>query len=113
MGRFGQTSFHIAATDFTPVTVSGTTRYRANYTAAIVITDDSDTEAEETFSITIAKRNADQIALPTIATISVIIRANDSSTDATLSSLSMSAGTLSPAFASGTTSYTSSDGKRR
>ena len=109
-GRFGQTSFHIAATDFTPVTVSGTTRYRANYTAAIVITDDSDTEAEETFSITIAKRNADQIALPTIATISVIIRANDSSTDATLSSLSMSAGTLSPAFASGTTSYTSSVG---
>ena len=109
-GRFGQTFFQIGPADFTPLTFNGATRYRAHYTAAIVITDDSDTEVDEMFDITIAKSNAPQITLSSPATTSVTIRANDSSTDPTLSVLSLSAGTLAPAFTSGTTSYTSNVG---
>ena len=109
-GRFGQTFFQIGPADFTALTVNGATRYRAHYTAAIVITDDSDTEVNEVFDITIEKSHAPQITLPSPATTSVTIRANDSSTDPTLSALSLSAGTLAPAFTSDTTSYTSSVG---
>ena len=109
-GRFGQTSFQTAAGDFTSVTVGKATRYRANYTAAIVITDDSETESNETFSVTIGKTSAAKIALPSTATTTVTIRANDSTADATMSALSLSAGTLSPAFSSATTTYTASVG---
>ena len=109
-GRFGQTSFQTAAGDFTSVTVGKATRYRANYTAAIVITDDSETESAETFSVTIGKTSAGKIALPSTATTTVTIRANDSTADATMSALSLSAGPLSPAFSSATTTYTASVG---
>ena len=109
-GRFGQTSFQTAAGDFTSVTVGKATRYRANYTAAIVITDDSETESNETFSVTIGKTSAAKIALPSTATTTVTIRANDSTADATMSALSLSAGPLSPAFSSATTTYTASVG---
>ena len=109
-GRFGQTSFQTGASDFSSVTVGKATRYRANYTAAIVITDDSETESAETFSVTIGKTSAAKIALPSTATTTVTIRANDSTADATMSALSLSAGTLSPAFSSATTTYTASAG---
>ena len=107
-GRFGQTSFQIASADFTSLTVDEAKRYRANYTAAIVIADDSDTEAEEVFGVTIAKANAPNIVLPNPATTSVTIRANDSSTDPTLRSLNLSIGKLTPAFTSEATSYAAS-----
>ena len=109
-GRFGQTSLHIDPGDFTTVAVDGATRHGAKYTAAIVITDDNHAEGDEAFAITIAKTNAPHITLPTSATTSVTISANDSSTDPTLSALSVSAGTLAPDFSSTTTSYTASVG---
>ena len=105
-GRFGRTSFQVFPADFSTVTINGDARFQATYTAAIVITDDSDTETDESFGVTLAKTATSQIALPTPATTTVTISANDSSNDPTLSALSIAPGTLSPAFASGTTSYT-------
>ena len=109
-GRFGQTSFDVAPDDFGTSTVGGTTRYQAVYTAAIVITDDGDTEDDETFRISIDKLNAPKIALPSTATTSVTISANDFSSDPSLGDLKLSRGTLTPSFTSGTTSYTASVG---
>ena len=105
-GRFGQTSFQISPSDFSPVTVGGNRHYRASYTAAVVITDDSDTETDEKFSISIEKTDAPLITIPTPSGIGVTIGANDSSTDPTLSDLSLSQGSLSPAFSSSIASYT-------
>ena len=104
-GRFGNTSFQVAPGDFDLVEVGGDSRYRASYTAAVAITDDSDSESDESFYIEATKSDAPQIEFPASATTSVVIVANDSSTDPTLSQLSLSTGTLSPVFSNGTTMY--------
>ena len=104
-GRFGQTSFQVEPVDFALVEVSGAPRYQASYTAAVAITDDSESEPNEQFQIVVTKTNSPRIELPAPATTTVVISANDSSTDPTLSQLTLSAGTLSPAFSSTTTQY--------
>lgn len=109
-GRFGKTSFQVRAGDFELVDVSGVARYQASYTAAVAIADDSDSESDESFYVTASKTDAPRIELPETATTSVVITANDSSTDPTLSQLSLSAGTLSPPFTSTTTRYSASLG---
>ena len=104
-GRFGQTSFSVEPDDFEPVEVNGSSRYQASYAAAVAITDDADSESNESFHIVVTKINAPRIELPTVATTTVVISANDSSTDPTLSQLTLNAGALSPAFSSTTTRY--------
>ena len=108
-GSLSQTSFSVSDTDFSLDTSTSTSSYRAKYTATITITDDDDTEDAETFDIVVGNTNADQISLP-VSTMAVTIRKSDHSDDATLSALALSKGTLSPSFASGTTSYTASVG---
>ena len=104
-GRFGQTTFTVDRDDFSLLDLSGVQRYQATYTAAIAITDDSDSEPDESFHILVSKTSAPRIELPNPATTTVVIAANDSSTDPTLSQLTLSAGTLSPPFSSTTTRY--------
>lgn len=104
-GRFGRTSFLVEPDDFDLVDVSGMQRYQASYTAAVAITDDSDSESDESFHIVVTKTDAPRIELPTPATTTIVIAANDSSTDPTLSQLTVDPGTLSPVFSSTTTLY--------
>ena len=49
-GRFGRTSFSVEPDDFEPVEVNGSSRYQASYAAAVAITDDADSESNESFS---------------------------------------------------------------
>ena len=104
-GRFGQASFTIEPGDFDLLDFGGVSRYQASYTAAVAITDDSDSEPDESFDIAVTKSDAPRIELPTPSTTTVVIAANDSSTDPTLSQLTLSPGTLSPTFSSTTTRY--------
>ncbi len=104
-GRFGQTSFQVEAGDFERVEVGGADRFQASYTAAVAITDDRDSESDESFYLRVSKTDAPRIELPTSATTTVVISANDSSTDPTLSQLILSSGILSPPFSSTTTRY--------
>ena len=104
-GRFRRTSFLVEPDDFVSVELSGETRYQASYTAAVAITDDSDSEQDETFHIVVTKADAPRIELPAAATSTVVIATNDSSSDPTLSQLSLSPGILSPVFSSTTTRY--------
>lgn len=104
-GRFGETSFTIEPDDFALVEVSGAQRYQASYTAALAITDDRDSEPDESFQVVVTKTDAPQIELTTSASTTVVISANDSSTDPTLSQLRVSPGTLSPMFSSTSTQY--------
>lgn len=106
-GRFEQTSFQVRPSDFTPVESSEIVTYQASYTAAIAITDDSESEQDESFEIALTKANAPQIELPPSTSTSVVIAANDSSTDPSLRRLSVSPGELLPSFSSGTTTYNS------
>ena len=98
--------FDISATDFVAVDVNGAERYRASYSATTTITDDDDAEPSETLSVAISKRGADKVLLPSPSTSTVTIAPSDLSEDAALTSLTVSEGTLSPAFASSTTGYT-------
>ena len=104
-GRFGKTSFSVEPDDFDLKDVDGSSRYQASYTAAVAITDDTDSESDESFYIVVTKTDAPRIELPTSATTTVVIAANDSSTDPTLSQLTLKPGALSPTFSSTTTRY--------
>ena len=105
------TSHTFSAGDFQRVDVGGgTMRYRAVKISNVSIVDDSDDEDAEDFTITMAV-SAD-FALATLGTSSATatITDNDLSSDATLSGLSLSEGTLPPSFTSGHTSYTAGVG---
>ncbi len=104
-GRFGRTSFSVEPDHFELADVNGSPKYQANYTAAVAITDDADSELDESFHIVVTKADAPRIELPATATTTVVIAANDSSTDPTLSQLTMNPGSLSPTFSSTTTRY--------
>ena len=103
----------VSGTDFT--STSGTlTIAAADNTATGTIqvptTEDDASESAETFTLTLSNPTNATLGTPSAATGT--INDNDGttlSTDATLSALSLGTGvTLSPAFASGTTTYTAS-----
>ena len=104
-GRFGRTSFSVEPDHFELADVNGSPKYQASYTAAVAITDDADSELDESLHIIVTKADAPRIELPATATTTVVIAANDSSTDPTLSQLTVNPGSLSPAFSSTTTRY--------
>ena len=92
----------VAARDFIAVDVAGAKRYRATYDVVITTVEDDLREAGETFAMTMSKAGAAAITLDAPTEVSVAIA---ESADATLSSLSLSGVTLTPTFASGTTTY--------
>ena len=96
--------------DFASSTQNGSTRYRASKQVTIATTRDSTPERTEKFRVML-----DRIATGTSPTASQIVFYSDSQNltvkiedgpESELSTLALSAGTLSPAFATSTTSYT-------
>ena len=104
---FLRESFTIDAAHFSAATVSGNNKYQATYAFMVSTVDDAMRENGETFTVQIAKSNADMITLASPSSVSVAI---SESTDATLSALSLSGATLSPIFASTTEIYTADAG---
>lgn len=85
--------------------------YRSINTHQIEIIDDDDEESAETLQITYDTANSalDENITTAGSPLTITIAASDesdASEDATLSALTLSAGTLSPTFAGATTSYT-------
>ena len=105
----------VEADEFEQVSVGGATRYRFEEQIPIQITDDSDSEGAEMFSVRLARRLSGSYATVTAISVdtaasTVTINANDRSDVATLSGLTLSTGALSPGFGSGTFEYTVSVG---
>ena len=105
----------VTADEFARVSVGGATRYRFEERIPIQITDDSDSEGAETFSVRLARRLSGSYATVTAISVdtaasTVTINENDRSGVATLSGLTLSTGALSPGFGSGTFEYTVSVG---
>ena len=68
------------------------------------ISDDNESEPEETVLIQLAKgEDASQISIGSPASSTLTIASSDASADASLDGLSLSEGTLTPDFASSTT----------
>ena len=100
----------VEADEFAQVGVGGATRYRFEEQIPIQITDDSDSEGAETFSVSLARKTGSSATVTAINVVldasTVTINANDRSGVATLSGLTLSTGALSPGFGSGTFEYT-------
>ena len=101
--------------DFAAVTVDGQPRYQAAWTHDVTIIDDGVGEGDETLVLEISASSGFQSIHtlgggrdPVRATVTIVD--DDASTDATLSDLVVNDGnadlTLTPTFASGTTTYT-------
>ena len=98
--------------DFSRVDIGGgQMRYRAGKSVGIAIRDDTASEGDETFSVTMARvatgfaQTNSAITLDAAVSRTVTISQNDISADASLRSLTLSAASLTPNFTSGTTSY--------
>ena len=103
------TSVKFVEADFSSVTVNGNTRYRATKTVDVAVTQDTVDEEGETFSVSASTGNGSPISIgANDATVSVTITDDDEPAP-TLTSLTVSAGTLTPAFSSSTLSYTVPD----
>ena len=98
------------------MTVGGSSRYRAVYTATVSTVDDATQENDEAFSVSMARGSDldNGVTLVTPTSRSITISANDAPVlpdDATLSGLAVTYGsgntpaTLRPGFASATKSY--------
>ena len=105
------------AGDFNRLDIGGgTMRYQADKTATLLIVDDTEQEVrEERFFVSIGQvRSGDSPTANGISVSSgltiVTISPNDQSNDATLASLSLSPGTLTPGFYSGTLVYSATVG---
>ncbi|PWK13487.1 cadherin-like beta sandwich domain-containing protein [Tumebacillus permanentifrigoris] len=121
----------LSAGTLSPVFAAGTTSYTASVSSGTTSVQVTPTIADATATVTVngaaaISGNASTVSLnPGANPIPVVVTAQDgvtqktytvtvtravASTNANLSSLTLSAGTLSPAFAAGTTSYTASVG---
>ena len=104
-------SYTLNPDGFSVVTVGGSQRWQRVYTGTVAVRDDTTQESAETFNVALTKSGAPKVTLASPSTVAVTIRANDAptaSSDASLSALSLSSGTLSPVFAAATTSYAAS-----
>ena len=103
-GSLSQTSFPIAATDFSAVSIGGATRYKAEYSATIATQEDGEVEIGENFSVAMSRSDGSpaNISLSQQSTVTVNIADNDSA----LGQLDLSGITLSPEFSRDTYSYT-------
>ena len=97
-----QNSFSISDTDFSFVT--GENRYRSEYTATILINDDSEVEVGENFMISMSKSVDAPSSLTLAEPAAVGINIIDNNVG--LSSLSLSGANLSPTFSSEIVNYT-------
>ena len=115
-GALSETTLTLAQGDFSAVTVGGSSRYRAVYTATVSTVDDATQESDEAFSVSMARGSDldNGVTLVTPTSRSITITANDAPVlpdDATLSGLAVTYGsgntpaTLHPGFASATKSY--------
>ena len=101
------TSVKFKESDFSSVTVDGNTRYQATKTVDVNITQDTVDEEDETFSIEASTDSGSPISVgEDDSTVSVTITDDDEPPPPTLTSLTVGAGTLTPAFSSDTLSYT-------
>ena len=99
------TSVKFTESDFSSVTVDGNTRYQATKTVEVSITQDTVDEENETFSISASTDSGSPISIGgDDSTVSVTITDDDE--PPALTALSVSPGTLTPAFSSSQTSYT-------
>ena len=106
------TSVKFTEADFSSVTVDENARYRASKTVEVTITQDMADEDDETFSISASTETGSPIRFgEDDSTASVTITDDDEppTPAPTLTSLSVDAGTLTPAFSSDTLSYTVPD----
>ena len=104
-------SYALDAAGFSAVTAPGGQRWQRVYTGTVTVKDDAATEAAETFNVVLTKSGAPKVTLASPSTVAVTIRASDApaaSSDASLSALSLSSGTLSPGFTGATTRYAAS-----
>ena len=101
-----------AEADFSSVMVGEENRYRASKTVDVTVTQDTDDEVDETFSITASTKSGSPISVgEDDATVSVTITDDDEVEPAqpTLTSLTVDGGTITPAFSPGILSYTIPD----
>ena len=105
-----QSTFSIAAADFERIDKGGgSAAYRAVYSATVETIDDSESEPDETIVFQLGKgADSQKISIEGPATTTVTILANDASSDASLSGMTLSGSTLNPPFTATTTSYTAS-----
>ena len=102
------TTLTFAESDFTQIDLDENTRYRAVKTADISITQDSVDEDDESFNVGMGTPSDTLVTLDSgSANISVTITDDDD--PPVLTSLSLSAGTLTPTFSSNNFSYTVPD----
>ncbi len=104
-------SYTLNPDGFSVVTVGGSQRWQRVYTGTVAVRDDTTQESAETFNVALTKSGAPKVTLASPSTVAVTIRASDAptaSSDASLSALSLSSGTLSPGFAGDTISYAAS-----
>ena len=92
-----------AESDFSQVTIGGNTRYQASNTDTVSITQDTVDEDSETFTVSMASPSDSLISRDSAKTSATVTITDD---DVHLSSLSVGDGTLTPAFAASTFSYT-------
>ena len=98
------TTLTFAESDFTQIDLDGNTRYRAIKTADISITQDSVDEDSESFSVGMGTPSNTLVTLDSgVTAISVTITDDDD--PPVLTSLSISAGKLTPTFSSSHLSY--------
>ncbi len=107
---FNQT-YALDAAGFSAVTAPGGQRWQRVYSGTVTVKDDTTQESAETFHLVLTNSGAPKVTLLQ-STVPVTIPANDApvaSSDASLSALALSGVTLSPEFASATTTgYTAS-----
>ncbi len=107
------TSVTFTEADFSSVMVDVNTMYRATKTVDVTITQDTDDEIDETFNIIASTEMGSPISVEADdSTVSVTITDDDEppTSAPTLTSLSVSAGTLTPAFSPDIRSYAVPDG---
>ena len=78
-GALSETTFTLAQGGFSAVTVGGSSRYRAVYTATVSTVDDDAQEGDEAFSVTMSRGSDldERVTLGTPASRSITISAND------------------------------------
>ena len=102
------TTLTFSESDFTQIDLDGNTRYRAIKSADISITQDSVDEDDESFNVVVGTPSDTLVTLDSgSADTSVTITDDDD--PPILTSLSLSAGTLTPTFSSNNFSYTVPD----
>ncbi len=98
-------SYALDAAGFSAITIGGGRHWWREYSGTVTVREDTTQESAETFHLVLTKSGAPKVTLA-LSTAAVTIPANDApAAPPALSGLTVSAGTLTPDFASGTLEY--------